>query len=313
MWTWQNRRKRSAFTLIELLVVIAIIAILIALLLPAVQQAREAARRSQCKNNLKQIALAINKYHETHGTYPIGAHARWGHSWSLAILPQLEQKPLFDLSPKPHNDSGHWAGSDARSLALIQLATTPVPVFYCPSTPGGMTEPQDVNGLAGRAKSTYLANAGSDATNDNNHVAGGMDRSNGLFHAIDMGNGSGQVFRIRDVTDGVSNTVLIGEAEYRLNADQGCNICDRYLFYHMNFDSGDGSDFSEVLGSTHFGINPNATNNTEREIAFGSYHVGGANIAFGDGRVQFISENVDVQNVLRGLGSRNGGEVVGEY
>lgn len=301
-------RRARGFTLIELLVVIAIIAILIALLLPAVQQAREAARRTECKNNLKQLGLAMHTYHDTQGTFPIGVHARWGQSWSWAILPNIEQAALFNVMPSPQNDSGWWGAGDARSLGLIQIARTPVKAFFCPSTPGGPTEQADVNGLTGRAMSTYLASAGN-AQDDNN----AMHTSDGMFHAVDMSDGSGRVSRIRDITDGTSNTVLIGEAEYRLNAAQGCNICDRYLFYHMNADSGGGSDFSEALGSTFHAINNQGVNNTAREISFGSYHVGGANILFADGSVKFVSENIDVVNIWRGLGSRAGGEVIGEY
>lgn len=312
-----TRQKKTGFTLIELLVVIAIIAILIALLLPAVQQAREAARRSQCKNNMKQIGLALHNYHDTFRILPMGVQARWGQSWTWSILPQMEQAPLFDLMPKPNSDSGWWGGTDARSLALIDIVRTPVPVFYCPSQPGGPTESRNINGLTGRAMNTYLASAGNAQTDNNG--ATGMDQSDGMFHAVlqptAAGNsaGPGKAFRFRDCVDGLSSTVFVGEAEYNLDANQGCDICDRYLFYHMNADSGTGSDFSEALGSTFFGINNDATNNTEREIAFGSFHTGGANILFGDGTVKFVSENIDLVDVWRALGSRNGGEVVSDF
>jgi prepilin-type N-terminal cleavage/methylation domain-containing protein/prepilin-type processing-associated H-X9-DG protein len=310
----QDRNRKAGFTLIELLVVIAIIAILVALLLPAVQQAREAARRTQCKNNLKQLGLALHNYHDLHNRFPIGAHAAWGQSWTWAILPQLEQAALFDVMPTPVNDSGRWGASDPRSLGLIEMAQTPVPVFFCPSTPNGPIERRDINGLAGRAMSTYLGNAGGDAQHDN-LGANGMDQSNGIFHAVRMNtsNPLGGTFGLNDITDGASNTVLVGEAEYRIDASQGCDICDRYLFYHMNFDSGNGSDFSEVLGSTFYPINTKAQNNSERECAFGSYHVGGANILLADGSVTFVSENVDLVNIWQPLGSKGGGEVIGDF
>lgn len=308
------RTRKRGFTLIELLVVIAIIAILIALLLPAVQQAREAARRTQCKNNLKQLALAMHNYHDVNLTFPIGVHAAWGQSWTWAVLPYVEQKALFDIMPTPINDNGWWGGTDARSARLIVMAQSPVPVFYCPSQPGGPIEGLNINGLSGRAMSTYLACAGGDARNDNLGT-NGMDRSNGLFHAVRMNtnNPVGKVFRMRDVVDGTSNTVLGGEAEYNLSAADGCNICDRYLFYHMNADSSNGSDFSEVLGSTYYSINAVGQNSTARESAFGSFHEGGANIMFADGTVRFVSENVDLVSIWRPLGSRNGGEVIGQF
>jgi len=301
------------FTLIELLVVIAIIAILIALLLPAVQQAREAARRSQCRNNLKQLGLAMHNYHDVNLTLPIGVHAGWGQSWTWSILPFVEQAALFNRMPSPVNDNGFWGGTDQRSLALIALARTSVPVFLCPSTPTEPRESRNINGLAGRAISTYLASAGGDARNDNLGT-NGMDRSNGLFHAVSMNRAPvGRTFRFRDAIDGLSNTVLIGEAEYNLSSARGCNICDRYLFYHMNADSGNGSDFSEVLGSTYYKINTRATNNSERESAFGGFHVGGTHILFGDGKVKLMNDSIDLVNVWRPLGSRDGGEVPGEF
>lgn len=307
-------RKRRGFTLIELLVVIAIIAILVALLLPAVQQAREAARRTQCKNNMKQLGLAMHNYHDTNKSLPLGVHAAWGMSWTWAILPYLEQTAVYNIMPDPVSDSGWWGGTDQRSLDLIRLAQTGMPTFLCPSQPNGPREGRNINGLARRGMLSYLACAGGDAQHDNLGT-NGMDRSNGLFHAVRMNTNSprGRTFRLRDVIDGLSNTVLIGEAEYLLDAKKGCNICDRYLFYHMNADSGNGSDFSEVLGSTYYSINPDAQNNAERECAFGSFHTGGANILLGDGRIRFVSENIDLVDVWRALGSRDGGEVVGEF
>lgn len=310
----RRRRLHRGFTLIELLVVIAIIAVLVALLLPAVQQAREAARRSQCKNNLKQLGLAIHNYHDVNNSLPIGVHSRWGQSWTWAVLPFLEQSSVFDIMPQPINDDGVWTGTDARSLALIQIARTSVPVFLCPTQPGGPKEPDNVNGLTGRAMNSYLANAGGDARNDN-LGADGMDRSNGLFHAIDMAGGQGRTFQLRDVTDGLSNTVLAGETEYIKITSSDCGVCDRFLFYHINADSGAGSDFSEVLGSTYYPINNSAaaSGSNARENGFGSFHTGGAQILFGDGQVKFVSEDVDLIGIWRALGSRSGEELVGAF
>lgn len=307
-----NRTNRNGFTLVELLVVIAIIGILVGLLLPAVQAAREAARRMQCSNNLKQLGLAMHNYHDTYDSLPYGASAGWGHDWTAFILPQIEQTPLYDSIPTPFNDSGAWTGTDARSLGLIALAQTHVPAFRCPSQVGPTHEASDVNGLANRAINNYLACAGGNAETDNNG-AGGMDSSNGLFLAsLFTSSNPLPPRKFRDATDGLSSTVLIGESQYMLDAAQGCNICDRFLFYHMNYDSGSGSDFSESLGSTFFKINSDQTNNQERELSYSSYHPGGAQIALADGSARFVSETIDLAT-WQALGSRDFGETIGEY
>jgi prepilin-type N-terminal cleavage/methylation domain-containing protein len=303
---------RQGFTLVELLVVIAIIGILVALLLPAVQAAREAARRMECSNNLKQLGIGMHNYHDTYNSLPYGVNAGWGHSWTAFVLPQLEQSPLYDTIPTPFNDSGVWTGTDARSLALIALSRTYVPVFRCPSQPGPNNEPLNINGLTGRAVNNYLACAGGNARNDN-RGANGMDRSNGLFLAsIFTQNPTRPPFKFRDAIDGLSNTLLIGESQYELNLNRGCGICDRYVFYHMNADSGDGGDFSEVLGSTFYKINNQAVNTSERELAYSSYHPGGAMMVLADGSTQFAAETIDL-TTWRGLCSRDGGEVLGEF
>ena len=305
-------RRRSAFTLVELLVVIAIIGILVALLLPAVQAAREAARRMQCTNNLKQIGLSLHNHHDTYKQLPPGMQSAWGHSWTLHVLPFMEQTPLYDTCPTPFNDSGWWGGADRRSLALVALARTPVPAFLCPSSPTDRREARSINGLSDRAINNYLACAGGNARHDN-IGGGGMDRSNGLFNAQRYNVAlPKRPFRFASALDGLSNTVLVAEAEYLVDSGRGCNICDRYLFYHMNADSGNGSDFSEVLGSTFYPINTEARNNAQRECAYGSYHAGGINVCLADGSVRFVAETIDLQ-IWRGLGSRAGGEPIGEY
>ncbi len=308
-------RPRAAFTLIELLVVIAIIAILIGLLLPAVQKVREAAARSQCSNNLKQLGLAMHNYHDANGELPQGVRAGWGHSWSLDVLPYIEQDNLHKVCPTPFNDSGSVGGTDARSIALRRLMRSAVKTFKCPSSPAPVNEPSDVNGLTNRATSNYLACAGGNARNDNN-ATNGMDRSNGMFIAVRYDGSRWKNAKkpptLMQVSDGLSNTVMVGEAEFELSAARGCTICDRFLYFHPNADSNGGSDFSEALGSTYYQINNKGVSNNARECTFASSHTGGINVCWGDGSVHFVRDSINL-TTWRRLGSSNGGEVVSNF
>ena len=119
------QRHRRAITLVELLVVIAIVGTLVALLLPAVQGVREAGRRLQCQHHLRQIALAMHNYHDTHGSFPYGVNAGWGHSWSAHLLPYVEQTAVADQIP--WTEQGWWRGTDPRSRALAATGAHPDP------------------------------------------------------------------------------------------------------------------------------------------------------------------------------------------
>lgn len=203
-------RNRKAFTLIELLVVIAIIAVLVALLLPAVQQAREAARRSGCKNNMKQLALAMHNYETTHRTLPPGYVHKFGPAgtalqpanhaglaWGSMLLPQFDQTPLFEQF------DSHVPVWDAVNLIPRE---THLPVFLCPSDPyseGGFVVRDDtVTPVERYAAASYAANWGPSTATIN------LDdtplQSQGVFYR----NSS---TRIRDITDGLSNTLALGE------------------------------------------------------------------------------------------------------
>ncbi|MHB8971513.1 MAG: DUF1559 family PulG-like putative transporter [Pirellulaceae bacterium] len=290
-------RRRRAFTLVELIVVLAILGVLVALLLPAVQATREASRRLQCQHNLKQLALAMHNYHECCRSFPYGVNAAWGHSWSAHLLPFLEQSQVADRVP--WGEAGWWRGTDRNSRALQQLVQTQIPLFRCPSQGAPVTS--DINEMSGRYVTNYLACAGGDATHDN-LGPGGMGASNGMFRAAQFNRIPQLPTRLQDVADGTSQTLMISESSFIVNQEEGCWICDRFYLYHPNADSGDGSDFSEALGSTRYPINLHGGNEQQRECAFRSYHRSGVNGACADGSTRFFEGTVDL-TIWQALGS----------
>ena len=298
------QRHRRAITLVELLVVIAIVGTLVALLLPAVQGVREAGRRLQCQHHLRQIALAMHNYHDTHGSFPYGVNAGWGHSWSAHLLPYVEQTAVADQIP--WTEQGWWRGTDPRSRALQQLVRTRIPLFRCPSQGDPITS--DINQMTERYVTNYLACAGGDATHDN-RGPGGMDRSNGMFRAALFKHIPQPPSRMGDVADGTSHTLMVSESTFVVGPEAGCWICDRFYLYHPNADSGDGMDFSEALGSTFYPINLRTGNEQHRECAFSSYHAGGVYGSCADGSTHFFQDTIDIV-VWRALGSMRQHEAV---
>lgn len=314
-----SRYPRRGFTLIELLVVIAIIAILIALLLPAVQQAREAARRTSCRNNLKNIGLALHNYHDTIGVFPFGFDER-ETLWSAMILPQIEQANLYNTLIWQESGPGNWSSNGSPNE---KAAGTLIPVFRCPSM--AVAENITNQGIPGRVPTSYRAVSGSNAVSDDEstvppgHPVVALEHQTGLdgmfFGCSDT--------RIRDITDGTSNTLMIGESFTDPGYVKDGQGMDYWLFGAPQTGGWDcrpgdrgGTEYSEGLGSTYWHINTRIRDPSVpgviMELTFGSYHVGGAQFALGDGSVRFLSENIDL-NLLRALGSVNGGEVIGEF
>ncbi|MCA8994528.1 MAG: DUF1559 domain-containing protein [Planctomycetaceae bacterium] len=300
--------RRRGFTLIELLVVIAIIAVLIALLLPAVQQAREAARRSQCKNNLKQLGIALANYEETHRIYPPGRlgcdgintgpcngnpnYTRVGLSAFPLLLPQLEQAPLyneFDFMNIAWGPSAGW-----EPLNQIGVEARPA-VFVCPS---------DVSQRA------VLSNGLQAATGSYALVHGTMGPSNGISGNMKVFN-TGPFnyktpYRSRDILDGLSSTMFIGEVKdaHTPESYNRWTVSSRHLDCMRTTENPINTPPGTGITTSPYGIALNG--------AFGSQHVGGAQFLFGDGHVSFLSENLSL-TVYRALSTREGGEVVGEY
>jgi type II secretory pathway pseudopilin PulG len=287
----------DGLTVLELVVAVALCATLLALLLPAVQSARAAARRLQCQQNLKQLALAMHDYHTTCQSFPYGVNGGWGQSWSAHLLPFVEQSALARTIP--WSDRGWWRGTDRNSRALQRLAQTRLPLFRCPAQ--GAPSTSSVNQLPERYVTNYLACAGGDARHDN-HGPGGMSVSNGVIVAADFIGLTRPPHRLQHIRDGTSNTLLLGEAVFLLDESAGCATCDRFYLYHPNADRQHGIDFSEALGSTFYPMNTQSHREIERECAFSSAHAGGVIGALADGSTRFFDQSLSLE-VWRLLGS----------
>ncbi len=303
------KTKTRGFTLIELLVVIAIIAILIALLLPAVQQAREAARRSACRNNLKQLMLAIHNYESTHRILPPGylhkvdpagtASNFMGFSWGTMILPQLEQSSIYD------GFDFHVPVFDVSNLASRESKLS---VFLCPSDPYSdgqfVVRNPSASPVEQYATASYAANWGPSTVSRN------LDdtplQSDGVFYR----NSS---TRIRSVTDGLSNTLALGERTNgpipgSLTAGGHANFETAWSAAVRDVDDNADDHGHMVLFETQF--RPNQPGGDDKGLS--APHEGIGLFGLCDGSVRAISENVD-EGLYNALGTRAGREVVGEF
>ena len=330
---------KRGFTLIELLVVIAIIAILVALLLPAVQQAREAARRSQCKNNLKQLGLAMHNYHDVHNCFPfaafVGADLN-ASSWGVQVLPFIEQSALFDRwdSRVPAMDQAPaiFPALAAQSAQNLQVIRTPVQVFMCPSTAaddvhnysmpansgGAGIPPLDLTWAA--ARSDYISLNGVRGTFADIAYAGNSGGSrDGALNGVGLLS-SRRPTRFRDITDGTSNTFLLGERVGSSNIYRRQQVDSALTTAAGPANGGGWGDFLNgenwIEGSLQDGTpggGPCAINCTNmRSVGFMSFHQGGAQFVMADGSVRFISENL-AASTFAALITRSRGEVVGEF
>lgn len=323
MLALEFRKRPKGFTLIELLVVIAIIAVLIALLLPAVQQAREAARRSQCKNNMKQLGLAIHNYHDTYSHFPMCYYTEIGRgsptlgpqqSWMIGILPNIDQAPLFSTF-----NFGWGVTNDPRGTAIPNNSAssqTHIPVFRCPSDNSlNLVDNRSDGGLT-RAVTSYKACAGANwawgiypSTAFYNNTLWGVT-NNGL----DYGNGimcrnwgTTHSTRIRDVVDGTSTTFAVGEA---------IPAYSQWNWWWLN---------NATTATTSIPLNakpvcPQSVGLTKdaglracnydwpNNYSFASMHVGGAHFMMCDGSARFISDNIDY-TMYRNISTINNGEI----
>jgi prepilin-type N-terminal cleavage/methylation domain-containing protein len=327
--------RRLGFTLIELLVVIAIIAVLVALLLPAVQQAREAARRSQCKNNLKQIGLALHNYHEQFNLLPYSSAAAIWQSPNIknntgwtSLLPNLDQSPLYNLinfstaMGQVNTSGGTIVGGTPLQAGNITVSGTKLPVLLCPSDPG----PQTVTFSTAGGQTNYGCADGVPAYNSSYgfSVQSGFrwdPRTWQQEQAINNGVtrcmfGAYSNTNFRDVTDGVSNTVMI--AETTLGVQDGkvpTWACTGHVaLAGVAFANPSGNSINNFYCCT-WTSPPNKTfvpNQLGEFDSPGSVHTGGMHVTMGDGAVRFISQNINSVTRQR-LGSIADNQPVGDF
>jgi len=334
---------RHGFTLVELLVVIAIIGILIALLLPAVQAAREAARRSQCANNFKQVGLALQSFNSARKSFPPGdvyvSSGNWppggassecgeiptitppnkvgnypnGYGWSFFILPHLEEGALADQYDLTVGASGPGGVADNN----YRLSATPVKAYQCPDDPqtgelvhccGGKTNGTDDHEDLQHSSVCAVADSIDHMCAHPIHKKFGRLPKVGETEYNDGAFGNLDGARPSQIADGLSNTLFAGEV---LGAGAG-SYKGHFWNSHSLLDTADGiNGANTVVGGTWPSVPFTNGNNDYRLTGFASWHPGGCHFVFGDGHADFLDENI-AQNVLEGLTTRAGGEAFGE-
>ncbi|WP_040352350.1 DUF1559 domain-containing protein [Blastopirellula marina] len=318
-------KRNRGFTLVELLVVIAIIGVLIALLLPAVQQAREAARRIQCVNQMKQIGLALHNYHDTHKGFPPGGivaekvtkglgdnwcnsgSATQGAPWTVLILPFMEEGSRHDQYDFKLPLSASFTSQVSSSSQNYPLWYEQNNKYQCPSDPASGNGVNNLNyfGVQGGGSSSNV------------NCSGG--NSNVFFvNGIMFANSNS---KFRDITDGTTKTFLVGETKYHLT--ESGTTSTFYLSWASSIRLGTGSTMPHpaTLAGTYEPINSRiptggtvpasgADSRTGYSRLFGSFHPGGCNMLLADASVDFTAETINL-DIYRQLGIRNDGLPIG--
>ena len=325
--------RPGGFTLVELLVVIAIIAILIALLLPAVQAARAAARRTHCLNNFKQIGVALMNYHDAIGTFPEGAHSQGWHNdtvlgggcwelgwpWSAHILPYIEQSAIFDnidMSSTCLKISYPGSGAYAYKNNLDMIRKI-IPTYLCPSDSQTLNQLEISIGSGGGSRTVILGRTNYIGSADDDcryYPSSSGSHSGDVSYIYD---GDGMLFnlsgiRIRDVFDGTSQTIFVGEgtgSEGNINQQVLGSAMGNGL--HYTWGEGALSDMRNGINGP-FSVPGDglwAWLGTPPSTGYSSYHSSGAHFLFVDGSARFISESTSIE-LLYAFATRRGGEVL---
>lgn len=291
----QSGKQRGAFTLVELMVIVAVIALLLGLLLPAVQSARDAARRTVCSNQLRQIGIAFNTFHTSNGQFPAGSDVAprdIGLSWRVHLLPFLDQTSIYEVidpSVGPNGTKAGWA-----------YANSELPIFHCPSQSNATSNRADYSGVMG-AGTTWAVTQ--DKTRCGSYATDGLLYPDSAVSGAHIKDGHSKTMATGERSYFVRNSWLYGSAWSEAPAKRTCVYSCKNVVWPLNSQGGD-------VG--YFVADPEAEKPFRtivmNDLMFGSEHRGGAFFQFVDGSVHFIDDSIDF-TIYQELATIAGGEV----